>query len=82
MIGKRGSADDLGYLYQQAISPNGFAAPIKAKALAALAEAARNRGLRPARDLDKLVPLVKPPAPGPNAALETCAIRAGGPLEA
>jgi putative heme-binding domain-containing protein len=78
MIGKRGSADDLGYLYQQAISPNGFAAPIKVKALAALAEAARNRGLRPVHDLEKLVPLVKPPAPGRDPAVETCAIQLAG----
>jgi putative heme-binding domain-containing protein len=78
MIGRRGSADDLGYIYQHAIAPNWFAAAIKVKALAALAEAARNRGLRPARDLAKLVPLVKPPASGSDAALEACAIELAG----
>ena len=50
MIGKRGTAGDLAFLFQQVISPDGFSAPIKLKALEALAEAASNRNLRPAKD--------------------------------
>ena len=49
MIGKRGTAGDLDFIFQQAISPDGFPAPIKVKALEALAEAASNRNLRPAK---------------------------------
>ncbi len=48
MIGKRGTVDDLTYLYEQALLPTGFSAAVKAKALFALAEAAENRRLRPA----------------------------------
>src|SRR5947209_105775 len=46
-IGKRGSAADLGYLFERAVDPKGFPAPARLKALDALAEAALTRKLRP-----------------------------------
>src|SRR5438034_11258033 len=54
MIGKRGTATDLDYIYQQALTGR-FSAPIRVKALDALAEAALTRDLKPARDRDKLI---------------------------
>jgi len=78
MIGKRGTAADLTFLFQQVISPERFAAPDRAKVLEALAEAASNRKLSPAGDLDKLVPLIRA-APAPSdMALEKPAIRLAG----
>ncbi len=53
-IGKRGSAADLGYLFERAVDPNGFPASARLKALDALAEAALTRKLRPEGDLARL----------------------------
>ena len=78
MIGKRGTAADLTFLYQRAISPDGFSAANRAKALEALAEAASNRNLRPAHDLDKLVPLIRPAPSRSEVAVEKPAIRLAG----
>jgi putative heme-binding domain-containing protein len=78
MIGKRGTAADLTFIYQHVISPKGFSAHIKLTALGALAEAAANRNLRPARELDKLVPLIRTVAPDSNGELERAAIRLAG----
>jgi putative heme-binding domain-containing protein len=64
MIGKRGSADDLGYLLGRALEPEGFTPANRLKALEALSEAALTRGLRPAGDLGRLVPLVEAKAGG------------------
>jgi putative heme-binding domain-containing protein len=59
MIGKRGTASDLTYLYERALSPSELAPLLRAKVLEMLAQAAANRNLRPVRDLDKLVPLLR-----------------------
>ena len=81
MIGKRGTAADLDYIFQQAIAPDGFPAPMKVKAFEALAEAASNRNLRPAKDLDGLIPLIRPAVPRSQPSLEQSAVRSGRPLE-
>ncbi len=78
LIGKRGTADDLAYIYEQAIRPEGLAPPVRVKAFEALAEAAANRNLKPPRDLDKLVPLVRDAAGGSHAAGAKPAIRLAG----
>jgi putative heme-binding domain-containing protein len=78
LIGKRGTADDLAYIYEQAISPKGLAPPGRVKAFEALAEAAANRNLKPPRDLEKLVPLVRDAAGGSHAAGAMPAIRLAG----
>jgi putative heme-binding domain-containing protein len=62
MIGKRGSADDLGYLYQRAIQPEGFSEAVRRKALDALSEAALTRQTRPSGDVSGLGGLVRPDA--------------------
>jgi putative heme-binding domain-containing protein len=78
MIGKRGSAGDLGFLFQQVLAPEGFSPPYKLKALEALAEAAANRGLRPAKDVDKLVGVIQSAAARSDTAFETAAVRLAG----
>jgi len=78
LIGKRGTADDLAYIYEQAISTEGFAPTIRIKAFDALAEASANRNLKPPRDLEKLVPLVRGAAGGSDAAGAKPAIRLAG----
>ena len=60
LIGKRGTADDLAFIYRAGDSPrDGVSAAVRVKALEALAGAAANRNLKPPRDLEKLVPLVQ-----------------------
>jgi putative heme-binding domain-containing protein len=78
MIGKRGTAGDLDYIFQQAIAPDGFPAPMKVKALEALAESASNRNLRPAKSLDGLIPLIRPAVTRSDSSLETTAVRLAG----
>ncbi len=78
LIGKRGTADDLTYIYQQAIAQEGFPEPVRIKALEALAGAAANRNLKPAGDLEKLVPLVQARFAPPGASVGKPAIRLAG----
>ena len=78
MIGKRGTAGDLEFLFQKVLASDGFSAPLKLKALDALAEAAANRSMRPAKDLGKLVSLIQPAGPGSDQALEKPAVRLAG----
>jgi putative heme-binding domain-containing protein len=54
MIGRRGNAADLGYVFSRSLEPMGFAPVVRRQALDALAEAARNRQLRPVGDLSGL----------------------------
>jgi putative heme-binding domain-containing protein len=78
MIGKRGTAGDIEFLFQRATSPDGFSAAVKVKALEALAEAAANRNLRPAKDVDKLAAMIRPASLGSNMVIEKAAIRLAG----
>ncbi len=60
-IGQLGSAEDLGYLFDKALDPNGFPAVVRVKALEALADAALTRkGLKPSGNLDRLEDLLRP----------------------
>ena len=58
LIGKRGTAEDLGFIYEQVLS-RGFPTSVRVKALEAIAGAAANRNLKPAGDLEKLTSLVR-----------------------
>ncbi len=78
MIGKRGTAGDVEFLFQKATSPDGFPAPCKLKALEALAEAAANRNLRPTKDVDKLAALIRSASPRSDPAIEKAAVRLAG----
>jgi putative heme-binding domain-containing protein len=78
MIGKRGTAGDIAFLFQQVTSPDGFSAPIKLKALEALTEAASNRKLRPGNDADKLVTLIRPSSSRVEPGLQKAAVRLAG----
>ncbi len=78
MIGKRGTAADLAFIYQQAIAQAGYPAPLRVKALDALAEAAANRKLHPPRDLEKLVPLIRPISSPAEVPLERSVVRLAG----
>jgi putative heme-binding domain-containing protein len=78
MIGKRGTANDLTFLYQQVVAHGALAPPVRVKALDALAGAATNRQLRPAAELDKLVPLFGAAVVRSDVALARSAIRLAG----
>ncbi len=78
MIGKRGTAGDLEFLFQRVTSPDGFSVALELKALEALAEAAANRNLRPAKDVEKLAALIQPARSRSDMALEKAAIRLAG----
>ena len=69
-------------MFQAVDFRDGFSAPVKLKALEALAEAAANRNLRPAKDTDKLVALIQPAASRSGAGPREGGRPAGGPLEA
>ncbi|WP_435005109.1 HEAT repeat domain-containing protein [Tundrisphaera lichenicola] len=75
IIGKRGDADDLAYLFNRATDPQGFSADVRRKALEVLADVALTRDLRPSGDLSGLGRLLGPDsAPGTRRA----AIRLAG----
>ncbi len=78
MIGKRGTAADLTFVYEQAVTPRGFSQPLKIKALEALAEAASNRGIRPEKNRDQLVSLIETKANAPATGLEKAAVQLAG----
>jgi putative heme-binding domain-containing protein len=78
MMGKRGTGGDLDFVFQKVVAAEGVSAPLKLKALDALAEAAANRSMRPAKDLGKLVNLIQPAGPGSDRALEKAAVRLAG----
>jgi putative heme-binding domain-containing protein len=78
MIGNRGTISDLTFLFQRVTSPEGFSAPIKVKALGALAEAASNRNLRPAKDADRLVAVLQTATSRSETGLQKSAVRLAG----
>ncbi len=60
IIGKRGDAADLAFVFARATSPDGFPATVRVKALETLADAAMTRDLRPEGDLSGLGLLIRP----------------------
>lgn len=59
VIGKRGSADDLTYLFTQVLPGGSFTGATRVEALGVLAEAAKTRSVVPSTDLSQLVALLK-----------------------
>ncbi len=78
LIGKRGTADDLTFIFEQAIAADGFSAPVRVAALEALSGAAANRNLKPSGNLEKLLPLVQAATSSSGAAVGKAAIRLAG----
>ena len=78
MVVRRGAegdkASDLGYVFDQAVRADGFPAPVRRKALAAMAEAAVTSKTRPSGDLSRLKTLISESDP----ALRLAAIRLAG----
>jgi len=56
---KGGEPADLGYLFAQAVGPDGFPAPLRVKVLTALADAAATNPARPEGDLSRLGTLIR-----------------------
>ena len=78
IIGKRGGADDLAYIYDRATAPDGFPAPDRLKALDILADAALTRDLRPKVDFAGLARSIKASDPDVPASLRLAAIKLAG----
>lgn len=78
MIGRRGNAGDLQFLFSKAIDPKGFGPKVRLQALEALAEATRNRKLRPEGDLAGLATLIAPEAPEVDEPTRLAAVRLAG----
>jgi putative heme-binding domain-containing protein len=78
MIGKRGTAADLAFIYEQVLAHGAFPASVRVKALDALADAASNRQLRPPVEMERLVALFSAAAPRSDVALARSAIRLAG----
>ena len=78
IIGKRGTADDLAYIYGRATAPDGFPAPIRLKALEVLGDAALTRDLRPTVDLAGLGRLIATVDSKASQAARLAAIRLAG----
>lgn len=78
IIGKRGTADDLGYLFARATDPEGLPPATRLKALQVLADAGLTRDLRPSGDLTALGRLIQPGDPRVAPAVRLAAIRLAG----
>jgi putative heme-binding domain-containing protein len=72
-FGKRGTPADLEYLFGQALLPDAWPAPVRLKALDALAEAAFTRKARPSGDLARIGSLIQA-----DPSLRQAAIRLAG----
>ena len=78
IIGKRGTAHDLAFVYGRATMPDGFSNPTRLKALEVLADAALTRDLRPEVDVAGLGRLIQPDNPKVAPAVRLAAIRLAG----
>ena len=74
-IGKGGTPDELRFLFDRAVAAEGFSAPVRRKAIDALAEAALTRKARPEGDLAPLAALLDPKT---DASVRLAAIRLAG----
>jgi putative heme-binding domain-containing protein len=77
MIGKRGTAADLAFIYQKVLD-GGFSPVMRVKALEALAEAALTRDLKPARNRERLIPLLRPGGASATAGQQLAAVKLAG----
>lgn len=74
MIAERGNAENLGFLFQQATSPNGFDKDVKLVTLKSLRDASASRNVVPAGDLSPIGELIS----SQNPALQELAIDLAG----
>jgi putative heme-binding domain-containing protein len=77
MIGQRGTADDLGYLYARMLE-GAFSPSLRLKVLDALFASAATRKLQPSGDLSKLTKLLSTGTDKNDAAITSAAIRLAG----
>jgi putative heme-binding domain-containing protein len=77
MIGKRGTATDLDFVYQKVLD-GGFSPVMRAKALDALAEAALTRDLKPSRNRERLVAVLRPGEAPAAADQQKAAVKLAG----
>ncbi len=78
IIGKRGDAADLAYLFDHGLIAVEAPAALRVKALAALDEAASTRDVRPEGDLAPLGRLIRTAQPGTDREVRLGAIRLAG----
>lgn len=78
LIAKQGNAYDLGYVFEQALSPDGFSGKTRLEALEYLAAATESRGVTPKADLTLLGRLIDPEAKQQNRRLTLIAVRLAG----
>ncbi len=65
LVGSRGNAADLDFIYQQCVSPEGYRGAVRLKALDVLAAAAENRNVQPDENLEQLRKLILPEMDSP-----------------
>jgi mono/diheme cytochrome c family protein len=82
LIGKRGTAEDLAFVYDRATASDGFPETVRLKALEALDDAALNRQVRPKVDLASLGRLIKPSNAKADPAVRLAAIKLAGAWKA
>jgi putative heme-binding domain-containing protein len=71
-IGKGGKPEELRFLFDRAVAPEGWSAAVRGKAIDALAEAALTRKMRPEGDLTAIATLLGPKT---DASVRLAAIR-------
>jgi len=69
MIGKRGTAADLTFLYEHVALGATYSQATRRKAIEALAEAAQNRKMQPGQHLERLIPLLAASASRSDSAI-------------
>ena len=83
LVGQRGNAEDLAYLFQEAITSDKFSSELRLKTLQALTEAANNRKILPGGDLSGLGKFIVPATSTPqDVTLQLAAIRLAGACRA
>jgi putative heme-binding domain-containing protein len=75
MVCKRGGAEELEYVFQQVLKPDGLTPQLRVKSLQWLADAAQTRKVHPSGDLSGIEQLVQPDEQGKNLELTLSAMR-------
>ncbi|MBT4868080.1 MAG: hypothetical protein HON53_23500 [Planctomycetaceae bacterium] len=78
LVCKQGNAEDLGYIFGQALKPDAFTSSTRVSALQNLAAATVSRKVKPEGDLAGLAKLIQPGAPKEQRGLQMAAIRLCG----
>src|SRR5436190_416935 len=75
MVCKRGGADELEYVFQQVLKPDGLTPQLRVQALQWLADAAETRKVQPSGDVSGIEQLVKLDPRAKSAELTLAAMR-------